>query len=231
MKILVIEDDAGIGRLLKALLVSEGYEVEHVETGTEGAARAQSSEYDGIVLDLGLGDRHGLDVLRDLRGAGVMTPVLILTADASETSIVQALDAGADEYTVKPVRNRELAARVRALIRRGVKSGEPEQLVVGPLVLNRLKRKVTGHGGPINLSPREFSLLEYFMRFAGVVVTRPDILKDVWGMDFDPGSNLVDVQVNRLRKKLEIAEVPVRIETQRGTGFCLIEAGVDVRPS
>jgi DNA-binding response OmpR family regulator len=223
MKILVIEDDAGIGRLIKAILLAERYEVEHVETGTQGALLAQSNEYDGIVLDLGLGDRHGLDVLRDLRRAGVTTPVLILTADASETSIVQALDAGADEYTVKPVRNRELAARVRALVRRRDK-GEPEQLVVGSLILNRLKRRVTAKGGPINLSPREFSLLEYFMRYAGVVVARPDILRDVWGMDFDPGSNLVDVQVNRLRKKLEIAEVSVRIETQRGAGFCLIEA-------
>jgi DNA-binding response OmpR family regulator len=223
MKILVIEDDAGIGRLIKAILLAEHYEVEHVETGTEGASLAQRNEYDGIVLDLGLADRHGLDVLRELRRAGVTTPVLILTADASETSIVQALDAGADEYTIKPVRNRELAARVRALVRRRDKSGEPEQLVVGALVLNRMKRRVTGASGPINLSPREFSLLEYFMRYVGVVVSRPDILKDVWGMDFDPGSNLVDVQVNRLRKKLEIAEVPVRIETQRGAGFCLLE--------
>jgi two-component system, OmpR family, response regulator len=96
--------------------------------------------------------------------------------------------------------------------------------VIGTLVLNRLKRRVAGGTSVINLSPREFSLLEYFMRYAGVVVTRPDILKDVWGMDFDPGSNLVDVQVNRLRKKLEIAEVTVRIETQRGAGFCLVEA-------
>lgn len=222
MKILVIEDDEGIGKLIRAILLAEGYEVEHVATGVEGTARAVATEYDGIVLDLGLGDRHGLTVLQDFRASGVSAPVLILTADASESSIVRALDTGADEYIVKPVRNRELAARVRALVRRREKSAEPEQLQVGSVTLDRLKRKATAGTSILNLSPREFALLEYLMRYAGVVVTRPDILKHVWAMDFDPGSNIVDVQINRLRKRLTIAGAQVRIQTERGTGFCLL---------
>jgi two-component system OmpR family response regulator len=222
MKILVIEDDLGIARLVRAILVGDGYAVDLASSGEEGQALALANQYDGIVLDLGLGDRHGLTVLQELRREGLLTPVLILTADSAESSIVRALDAGADEYAVKPVRNRELAARVRALVRRRDKPSEPEHLAVETLALNRLSRKASVRGTALNLSPREFALLEHLMQHVNMVATRAELLKHVWAMEFDPGSNVVDVHVTRLRRKLEAANAPVRIETRRGAGFTLL---------
>lgn len=221
LKILVVEDDPGVSRLIRTVLLAEGYAVDLATTGEEGRLLALVNEYDGIVLDLNLSDRHGLTILQELRREGRATPVLILTADGEESTVVRALDAGADEYVIKPVRNRELAARVRALVRRGERPPEREQIVMESLVLNRLTRQALVSGRPLLLSPREFALLEHFMLHAGEVVTRADLLEHVWDMRFDPGSNVVDVHVGRLRRKLARAGATASIETRRGVGLTM----------
>jgi DNA-binding response OmpR family regulator len=218
----VIEDDAAVGRLIEAVLTAEGYGVDFVTSGEEGRLLAFVNAYDGIILDLGLADRHGLTIVQELRREGRTTPILVLTGETGESSIVRALDAGADEYVIKPVRNRELAARVRALVRRRDRPGEPEQLTVGALVLNRLTRQVLVRGMPLQLSPRELALLEQLMLRTGEVVTRADLLERVWDTRFDPGSNVVDVHVGRLRRKLAQAGAPAHIETRRGLGIVLV---------
>ncbi|MHB1223264.1 MAG: response regulator transcription factor [Gemmatimonadaceae bacterium] len=226
MRILVVEDDMMVARLVRAVLSADGYAVDIAATGEEGRLMAFINDYDGIVLDLHLNDRHGLTILQELRREGRQTPVLILTGSSGESDMVRALDAGADEYVVKPVRNRELAARVRALVRRGAHSQRSEQLTVGALVLNRLTRRVLVGGEVVELSPREFALLEHLLLHTDEVVTRSDLLEKVWDMNFDPGSNVVDVHVARLRRKLAAADAPVVIQTVRGVGFRLVPAVV-----
>lgn len=224
MRILVVEDDTMVARLVQAVLTADGYAVDVATTGEEGRLLAFVNDYDGIVLDLHLNDRHGLTILQEMRREGRQTPVLILTGSGGESEIVRALDAGADEYVVKPVRNRELAARVRALVRRGARGNRSEQLTVGALVLNRLTRRVLVGGHALELSPREFSLLEHLLLHIDEVVTRADLLEKVWDMNFDPGSNVVDVHVARLRRKLKASDAPVTIQTVRGVGFRLTPA-------
>ena len=215
MCILVVDDDVGVARLVQLMLSADGFRVDHATTAEEGEHLALSGDYRGIVLDLGLGCRNGLDVLRTIRAARITTPVLVLTAEADESMIVQALDAGADEYVVKPMRNRELAARVRALVRRNEAAGDAPALTSGTLVLNRLTRKASVGAEQLNLSPREFRLLEHMMVRAGAVVTRTELLSRVWEMEFDPGSNVVDVYVRYLRTKVGAHH----IATVRGAGY------------
>ena len=224
MSILVIDDDPGVGRLARVILSAEGFSVEHATTAEEGERLAVLNAYRCIVLDLGLGHRSGVDVLHAIRRRGVTIPVLVLTAETDETMVVQALDAGADEYIVKPIRNRELAARVRALIRRNESPSAAQELSVGALRLDRLTRKAFVSTVPMSLSPREFALLEHLMLRADRVVSREELLRHVWEMAFDPGSNVVDVHVNRLRRKLRHAGSPTQIETRRGSGFVLCAA-------
>jgi len=208
-----------VAHLVRAVLVGAGYTVDVACTGEEGRRLAFANDYDGIVLDLKLNDVHGLTILQELRREGRQTPVLILTGVGGESEMVRALDAGADEYVVKPVRNRELAARVRALVRRGNRS--TEQVTMGDLVINRLARRAFVRGEEVVLSPRELSVLEYLILHSGDIVTRSDLLENVWDMHFDPGSNVVDVHIARLRRKLESHDAPVRIATVRGVGFRL----------
>lgn len=232
VRILVVEDDAMVARLVRAVLTAAGYAVDVASTGEEGRLLAFVNEYDGIVLDLHLDDRHGLTILQELRREGRQTPVLILTGSGEESEMVRALDAGADEYVIKPVRNRELAARVRALVRRGNRAHTTEQVTMGSLVLNRLTRRVLVRGEEMVLSPRELAVLEHLLLHAGEVVTRTDLLESVWDMHFDPGSNVVDVHIARLRRKVELHDAPVRIVTVRGVGFRLDRgsAGPDELP-
>ena len=210
-----------VAHLVRAVLTGAGYAVDVASTGVEGRKLAFENDYDGIVLDLKLQDVHGLTILQELRREGRQTPVLILTGVGGESEMVSALDAGADEYVVKPVRNRELAARVRALVRRGNRSLSAGELAMGELVINRLARRVLVRGEEMVLSPRELSVLEYLLLHSGDVVTRSDLLENVWDMHFDPGSNVVDVHIARLRRKLELRSAPVRIATVRGVGFRL----------
>lgn len=225
MRILVIEDDRAVSKLVRLVLSEQGYAIDIANNGEEGRALALRNEYDGIVLDLALGDRHGLDVLQSLRRAGRMTPVLVLTGREDSETIVQSLDAGADEYAVKPISNDELRARVRALVRRGASGKSIEQVSVGNMTLNRLTRRVRAGEADVALTPKELALLEHLMLRAGEVVTRTELLEKVWDMHFDPGSNVVDVHVARLRRKIEQAQGTVTISARRGYGFVLAAEG------
>jgi DNA-binding response OmpR family regulator len=220
LHVLVIEDDAMVARVVARALDSAGYSVDASESASEGLNLATNGSYDAILLDLELPDRDGLEVLRELRGAGLTTPILIMTGRDDDEHVVRGLDAGADDYLLKPVSTDVLKARVRAAIRRGG-SGQPDQLLLGDLLVDRLGRQVTGAGTTIALTPKEFAMLEYLLLRAEQVVSRSELLEHVWHMRFDPGSNVVDAHVARLRQKLRAAiEIP-EIKTVRGIGFTL----------
>jgi DNA-binding response OmpR family regulator len=220
MHVLVIEDDAMVARVVARALETAGYTVDATASANDGLTRASTGSYDAILLDLELPDRDGLDVLRELRSSGLTTPILIMTGRDDDEHVVRGLDAGADDYLLKPVSTDVLKARVRAAIRRGG-SGQPDQLVLGDLVVDRLGRQVTGAGAAIALTPKEFSMLEFLLLRAEQVVPRSELLEHVWHMRFDPGSNVVDAHVARLRQKLRQAIELPEIKTVRGVGFTL----------
>lgn len=220
MRILVVEDDAATARLYRLALEEDGYAVDVAPTGESGRLLAATEPYDGIILDLGLRDRGGLSVLQELRQQGIRTPVLVCTGQREVADVVRGLDAGADEYVVKPVAIAELRARVRALARRGT-GRTTEQLAVGNVVLNRLTRELRVEGVPVVLTNKEFALLEQFVARSGEVITRTSLLEKVWDMHFDPGSNVVDVHVGKVRRKLAAAGASVRLDALRGVGFIL----------
>ena len=222
MRILVVDDDAGLLKLITRVLHDEAYAVDTASTGEEARTLAMVNDYDGIILDLQLGDRHGFEILQELRRNGRQTPVLLYSGRADTDTIVRGLDAGADDYVVKPVSNEELRARVRTLIRRGAASSRVgEQSSVGNLILNRLTRRVTCKGEDVSLTSMELKLLEHLMLRAGEKVTRSELHDKVWDMHFDPSSNVIDAHVARLRKKLQKAGASATITTRRGMGFVL----------
>ena len=221
MRILIAEDDKSVASLMRRVLAEDGYAIDIAHTGEDARILAFVNQYDGIILDLELGDRHGFEVLQELRSSGKTTPVLLYTGTEDPTAIVRGLDAGADGYVVKPVTNQELRARVRSLLRRGPGSRISEQIALGALRLNRLTRRVTSGSTEIELTPMELRLLEHLMLHAGQVVTRGELHDKVWDMHFDPSSNLVDAHVARLRKKLNLAHAGVSLVTRRGMGFVL----------
>jgi DNA-binding response OmpR family regulator len=206
--------------LTRQVLEQEGFAVDHAVTGNDAQTLAFVNDYDAIVLDLGLPDRNGLTVLQALRKEGRTTPVIVLTGTNDSGMTVRALDAGADDYVTKPIVIEEFRARMRALVRRGG-AKRSEQLASGNVVLNRLTRQVFVAGKECDLTAKEFQLLEHFLMHNGQVVTRAQLLEKVWDMHFDPGSNVVDVHVTRLRKKLESAAADIRITARRGMGFVL----------
>jgi two-component system, OmpR family, response regulator len=220
MRILVVEDDAATARLYRLALEEDGYAVDIAPTGETGRLLAATEPYDGIILDLGLRDRGGLSVLQELRQQGIRTPVLVCTGQREVSDVVRGLDAGADEYVTKPVAIAELRARVRALVRRGT-GRTTEQLAVGNLVLNRLTRELRVSGVGVLLTNKEFALLEQLLERAGEVVTRTALLEKVWDLHFDPGSNVVDVHVGKVRRKLAAAGASVTVDALRGVGFIL----------
>ena len=222
MRILVVDDDVALLKLIARVLRDEGYAVDTASTGEEGLTLALVNEYDGIILDLQLGDRHGFEILQELRRNGRRTPVLLYSGLADPETIVRGLDAGADDYVVKPISNEELRARVRTLVRRGAGSSRiGEQANVGNLTLNRLTRRVTCGSKDVNLTSMELKLLEHFMMRAGETVTRSQLHDKVWDMHFDPSSNVIDAHVARLRGKLRKAGATASITTRRGIGFVL----------
>ncbi|HEY3114208.1 MAG TPA: response regulator transcription factor [Gemmatimonadaceae bacterium] len=222
MRILVVDDDRAILKLIARVLRDDAYAVDTASTGEEARMLALVNEYDGIVLDLQLGDRHGFEILQELRRNGRRTPVLLYSGRADTESIVRGLDAGADDYVVKPVSNEELRARVRTLIRRGAGSSRVgEQVKVGNLTLNRLTRRVTCDTKDLSLTSMELKLLEHLMLRAGETVTRSELHEKVWDMHFDPSSNVIDAHVARLRKKLQSAGASPTVATRRGMGFLL----------
>ena len=206
--------------LTKQVLEQEGFAVDHATTGNEAQTLAFVNEYDAIILDLALPDRNGLTVLQALRKEGKTVPVIVLTGNTESASTVRSLDAGADDYIKKPIVIEEFRARMRALVRRGG-AKRTEQLACGNVVLNRLTRQVVVASKECALTAKEFQLLEHFLMHQGQVVTRSELLEKVWDMHFDPGSNVVDVHVTRLRKKLEAASADIKIAARRGQGFVL----------
>jgi two-component system, OmpR family, response regulator len=206
--------------LTRQVLEQEGFAVDHATTGNDAQTMAFVNEYDAIVLDLALPDRNGLTVIQALRKEGRSTPVIVLTGANDSATTVRALDAGADDYLTKPIVIDEFRARMRALVRRGG-AKRTEQLACGNVVLNRLTRQVYVDSKECALTAKEFQLLEHFLIHQGQVVTRAQLLEKVWDMHFDPGSNVVDVHVTRLRKKLDTANADAKITAKRGMGFVL----------
>ena len=223
MRALLVEDDQTMAMLTKQVLEQEGFAVDHAVTGNEAQTLAFVNEYDAIVLDLALPDRNGLTVLQALRKEGKSVPVMVLTGNTESASTVRSLDAGADDYIKKPIVIEEFRARMRALVRRGG-AKRTEHIACGNVVLNRLTRQVVVASKECALTAKEFQLLEHFLIHQGQVVTRTELLEKVWDMHFDPGSNVVDVHVTRLRKKLEAAGADIKISARRGQGFVLGQA-------
>ncbi|MCZ6760311.1 MAG: response regulator transcription factor [Gemmatimonadetes bacterium] len=220
MKVLVVEDDPTVGRYVQRGLEEHRMQVDLVENGEEGLDRASSDIYDVVVLDLRLPGISGVEVLRTLRDRGVSTPVLVLTANNVVESKVQALRTGADDYVTKPFAFEELLARVEALIRRP-KDLAPPILTVGNLEINTGSREVRMEGELVELTPKEYSVLEYLARNVGRVLSRTLITEYVWGYHFDPGTNVVDVVINRLRKKIDRRSGERMIRTIRGVGYVI----------
>ncbi len=220
MRVLIIEDDRMLARLVERTLGEAGYAVDVTRSADEGRDAALASAYDAVLLDLELPDRSGLEVVRTLRREGRDVPVLIMTGRDDDQDIVRGLDAGADDYLLKPVNPEVLKARLRAAVRRGGASRGDQQLVIGDLAMNRLARTVLGNGKDVSLTPKEFAMLEHLMLRAEEVVSRTELLEHVWNMKFDPGSNVVDAHVARLRQKLRGVTRP-EIRTSRGVGFVL----------
>jgi two-component system, OmpR family, response regulator len=220
MKLLVIEDEKKIATLLQKGLREQGYAVDLTHDGNEGLDRAISEPYDAIVLDMMLPGRDGLSVLRTLRDRKITTPVMVLTARGEVSDRVEGLNTGADDYMAKPFAMDELVARLRALMRRV--TGENISLYkVGDLTMNLVSREITRGNRKIDLTAREFRLLEYLMRSPGQVLTRTQIIERVWEYHFDPGTNLVDVYIQRLRRKIDDGEDIKMIQTVRGVGYCI----------
>ncbi|MGI8402050.1 MAG: response regulator transcription factor [Gemmatimonadaceae bacterium] len=222
MRLLVVDDDRAILKLIVKVLRDESYAIDEASTGEEARTLALVNEYDGIILDLQLGDRHGFEILQELRRNGRRTPVLLYSGRSDTDSIVRGLDAGADDYVVKPVSNEELRARVRTLVRRGASGARvAEQVKAGNLILNRLTRRVTCGSKDVSLTSMELKLLEHLMLHTGQTISRSELHDRVWDMHFDPSSNVIDAHVARLRKKLDKAGASAVISTRRGIGFVL----------
>lgn len=221
MRILIVDDDQAILNLMKRVLSDEAYAIDLASTGEEARTLALVHDYDGIILDLNLGDRHGFEILQELRRAGRRTPIMLYSGKGDSATIVRGLDAGADDFVVKPVSNDELRARVRTLVRRGSGSRIGEQITVGNLILNRLTRRITCQAKDLEITATEMRLLEHLMLHAGETVTRSQLHDNIWDMHFDPSSNVIDAHVARLRKKLEAAGASAEIATRRGIGFVL----------
>ena len=220
MRILIVEDDAKAARFLKQGLEEEGQIVDVAADGEEGAQLGHLYPYDLIVLDVQLPKKTGLQLSRELRREGVETPILMLTGRDTVDDIVRGLDAGADDYLTKPFAFDEFLARVRALTRRH-SVGPAGALRYGDLEMDRLQRVATRAGRPIDLSPREFRLLEYFLLHPEEVVTRTTLLQKVWNMSFDPETNVVDAHMSNLRRKLEDGGRTRLVHTVRGAGYML----------
>jgi len=221
MRILVAEDDTVIAEFVAQGLREAGFVVDLAATGPEGLQKALTGGYDAAVIDVMLPGLDGLALIEELRTKKVRTPVLILSARHSVDDRVKGLQAGGDDYLTKPFAFAELLARVQALLRRAGGTPEPTRLVVGELSLDLLSRKVERAGQVLDLRPREFSLLEYLMRHPGRVLSKTMILSHVWGYSFDPGTNVVDVLVSRLRDKVDEGFTPKMIHTVRGAGYVL----------
>jgi DNA-binding response OmpR family regulator len=222
MRVLVVEDEKKTASFIRKALQSEGYAVDMLHDGAEALAAVGHTPFDVVVLDVMLPGRDGLSVVRQMRERKIAIPVLMLTARGEVSEKVEGLNAGADDYLPKPFALEELIARVRALGRR-YSDTKSLKLHVGDLTLDTVTRKVMRGETPIDLAPREYLLLEFLMRSAGRICGRMAIVEKVWDYDFDPGTNLVDVYVMRLREKIDAGFEPKLLHTVRGVGYVLKE--------
>ena len=220
-RVLVIEDDSQTANQLGRCLGSAGYDVTIATDGEKGLRFGRSAEYVVMTVDHGLPGIDGIEVIRRLRQYGIGTPALIISALGEVADRVDGLRAGADDYLVKPFAFVEMLARVDALSRRSTSVWQETTLRVGDLEMDLVARTASRAGRQIGLRPREFRLLEYLARHAGEVITRNLLLQHVWGLDFDPATNLIDVYVGRLRRKLDSEQAYPLICTVRGVGFCI----------
>jgi DNA-binding response OmpR family regulator len=218
LRILVVEDEKKVARFLEKGLREEGYSVDVSHDGTDGLLKAHVHDYDLLVLDVMLPGKSGLEVVRELRARESSVPVLLLTARGDQDDIVLGLDAGADDYLTKPFGFDELLARVRALLRRGG-SARPDRLIYDDLELDRVIHKAHRGGDRLDLTPKEFQLLEFLMLNAERVVRRTELLEKVWDLQFDPMSNVIDVHVGHLRRKLRESGDDPLVHTVRGVGY------------
>ena len=221
MKILLVEDDKGIVRFVKKGLTENSFSVDVVFDGEEGLQLAVYRNYDLVVLDIMLPKMDGFEVLRRMRGMKIQTPVIFLTAKDSESDIVQGLNLGADDYLTKPFYFNELLARIQAILRRGKMVSHPSTLQIANLVLEVDGHRVFRDKMKIELTPKEYALLEFFMRHPGQIITRTMISEKIWDYHFDTSTNVVDVHVSHLRNKIDKDFEPKLLHTVKGIGYVL----------
>ena len=225
MKILLVEDDKGIARFVQKGLVENNYSVDVATDGDEGLQLALQRSHDLIILDIMLPRMDGLEILKRLREMTILTPVIFLTARDSESDIVRGLNVGADDYLTKPFSFNELLARVQARLRRGKVVGLATRLQVADLVLEADGHRVFRGKEKVDLTPKEYALLEFFMRHPGEIITRTMITEKVWDYHFDTATNIVEVHVSHLRNKIDKNFEPKLLHTVKGVGYVLEERG------
>lgn len=225
MKILLVEDEKGIARFVKKGLLEHAFLVDLASDGEEGLSLAFQRSYDLIILDILLPKMDGLEILTRLRAAAIQTPVIFLTAKDSEEDIVRGLNAGADDYLTKPFSFNELLARVHALLRRGKIVSPATRLQIADLILEVDGHRVFRGKEKIDLTPKEYALLEFFMRHPGEIITRTMINEKVWDYHFDTSTNIVEVHVSHLRNKIDKDFEPKLLHTAKGVGYVLEERG------
>jgi two-component system, OmpR family, copper resistance phosphate regulon response regulator CusR len=224
MRLLLVEDDAGIARFVAKGLREQAYAVDISATGDDALYQAAINSYDVIILDVMIPGKNGFDVCRELRRSGQKLPILMLTARDAVEDRIKGLDHGADDYLTKPFEFRELLARLRALLRRSAEI-RPAQIAVADLVLDTGAQSVSRAGRSIPLTTKEYALLEFLARNAGRVVGRAEIAEHVWDETFDPFSNLIEVYVNRVRRKIDSGSAKPLLHTRRGAGYFFGAAG------
>jgi two-component system, OmpR family, response regulator len=231
MRVLVIEDDEDISAAITSMLGRRRYAVDVEADGQAGLDRLLDGNYDVAIVDVALPRRDGFSICRAARAESVPTPVLMLTARDAVEDRIRGLDAGADDYLIKPFDGEELAARVRALLRRGDRAPQEQKVTVGSLVLDANARLVTVAGAPLELGTTEFRLLELLSRNRGMTLSRTQILEKIWDYDFQGSSNIVDVYVSQLRRKLKARGATASIATVWGVGYKLVERELKIVPS
>lgn len=220
MRILVVEDEPRMASVIARGLREQSYAVDVAQGGADGLYQCSINDYDLIVLDVLLPQRDGFEVCRELRARGTATPVLMLTARAAVDDRITGFEAGADDYLTKPFSFRELLARIHALLRRDSHL-LPDEIEIGDLIINSASHRVSRAGSSIQLTAKEYALLEYLARRTGQLVSRADIAAHVWDNDFDPFSNTIEVYMNRLRKKIDDGHLTKLLHTRRGEGYIL----------
>jgi len=225
MKILLVEDDKGIARFVKKGLLENSFSVDVAFDGEDGLFLATHRKHDLIILDIMLPKMDGIEILKRVRGMGIRTPVIFLTVRNSEKDIVQGLNLGADDYVSKPFSFNELLARIRAILRRGKESSPPSTIQIANLVLEVERHRVYRDKVKIELTPKEYALLEYFMGHPSQIITRTMISENIWDYHFDCGTNIIDVHVSHLRNKIDKNFEPKLLHTVKGVGYVLEDRG------